>query len=420
MTARLAAMGMRIAQGHDAANLPPSAAALVYTTALDPANPEVIEARRRGLPLVHRGELLAEIMRTRTGVAAGGSHGKTTTASLLGAIALHAGLDATLYIGTTVPWLDGLNAKLGAGNVMIAECDESDGSFLQLSPAIAIITNIDREHLDHYGSFDGVRAAFVEFANRVSYTGGVVACIDDPEMRAVLPAIRRRVWTYGRSADAAFRITHESASPDSSEFSLAAPTGDLGRFMVRASGAHNVLNATASFVAALQLGVDPQAAREALASFGGVGRRLEQKGVEQNITVIDDYGHHPTEIRATLQALKLRRPDRLFVLFQPHRYTRTRDLMEQFSLAFASADAVRVLDIYAASEPSIAGVTGAELARRIRASGHPDCIYVGSLEGAVASSLVELKPGDLVLTLGAGSITEAGPMILRGLRKEQA
>ena len=421
LTGRLAALGIPVAQGHAAVNLPPDAAALVYTSALDQANPEVAEARRRGLPLVHRGELLAELMRTRTGVAAGGSHGKTTTASLLGAIALHAGLDPTLYIGTTVPWLDGLNARLGAGNIMIAECDESDGSFLHLSPAIAIITNIDREHLDHYGGFEGLRAAFVEFANRVSFDGGVVACVDDPEVRSVLPAIRRRVWTYGRSQDAAFRISGESPAPGASTVLPAAArqAAWVASPCVR-SGAHNVLNAAASLVAAQQLGIPLQAAREALAGFSGIGRRMEHKGTEQDVTVIDDYGHHPTEIRATLQALRLRNPNRLFVLFQPHRYTRTRDLFEQFSHAFADAGAVRVLDIYAASESPIEGVTGAELAGRIRAAGHPDCCYAGSLQAAVGTSLSELKAGDLVLTLGAGSITEAGPMILAGLRKEKA
>lgn len=420
LTARLAAMGMRIAQGHAAGNIPAEAAALVYTSALDGSNPEVAEARRRGLPLVHRGELLAEIMRKRDGVAVGGTHGKTTTASLLASIALKAGLDPTVFVGTTAPWLDGLNARLGAGSVMISECDESDGSFLELSPLIAIITNIDREHVEHYGSFEGVREAFARFANRASLEGGVVACIDDPLVREMIPEVRRRIWSYGRSADAEFRISQESAGAASSGFTVCRRGVELGHFTVNLPGGHNVLNATAALAAALELGAPADAAREALAEFSGIGRRMEWKGAEGGVTVIDDYGHHPTEIRATLAALRLRQPGRLYVLFQPHRFTRTRDLMEEFGAAFAGAEAVRVLEIYAASEPPIAGVSGAALARKIEESGHPDCRFAGSLEEAVKEAASEVRPGDLVLTLGAGSITEAGPKLLEALRNRSS
>lgn len=418
LTARLAGMGIQISQGHAAENVPAGATALIYTSALDSSNPEVAEARRRGLPLMHRGRLLAELMRTRRGVAAGGSHGKTTTSSMLAAIALRAGLDPTVFIGTTVPWLDGLNARLGAGDLMIAECDESDGSFLELSPLISIITNIDREHLDHYGGFEGVREAFVEFANRVAEPGAVVLCVDDAEARSILPRIRSRVWTYGRGEEAAYRIVEEQGEAASSEFGLLGPRGELGRFRVAAPGGHNVLNAAAALVTALLLGIQPGDARAALAEFGGIGRRMEWKGEERGVTVIDDYGHHPAEVRATLEALRRRAPRRLYVLFQPHRYTRTRDLMDEFAGAFTAADAVRILDVYAASEPPIEGITGRALAERIGQAGHPDCAYAGSIDDAVAASLSELSEGDLVLTLGAGSITEAGPMLLRGLRKE--
>jgi UDP-N-acetylmuramate--alanine ligase len=309
-----------------------------------------------------------------------------------------------------------LNARAGKGEIMIAECDESDGSFLLLRPAIAVITNIDREHLDHYDGFEGVRAAFAEFAARA---GCVVACCDDAEVRSAVAGASGGVLTYGRSGDAMFRIEDESYGPSASEFSLHGPGGLEGRFRINAPGAHNVLNATAAIAVALELGVSPEAANAALAGYSGAGRRMEFKGEDGGIAVIDDYGHHPTEVRATIEALRLRRPARLYVLFQPHRYTRTRDLMDEFSQAFAAADCVRVLDIYAASEAPIPGVSGAELAARIRAAGHPDCLYAGPLDGAVAESLVELKPGDLVLTLGAGSVTEAGPRILAELRKER-
>lgn len=419
LTARLASMGMRIARGHAAENVPPEAGALIYTSAVDASNPEVAEANRRGLPIVHRGALLAELMAGRRSVAVGGSHGKTTTTSMAATIAIRAGLDPAVYVGTTAAWLDGLNARAGKGDVMIAECDESDGSFLLLRPAIAVITNIDREHLDHYGGFEGVRAAFGEFAARAARDGCLIACCDDAEVRSVISGVGGRVVTYGRSEDASYRIESETLGPAWSEFSLRwGPVETIHRFRINAPGAHNVLNAAAAIAVAIELGVSPDAAAEALASYAGAGRRMELKGTAQGITVIDDYGHHPTEVRATISALRLRQPARLYVMFQPHRYTRTRDLLDEFSTAFQAADCVRVLEIYAASEPAIAGVSGADLAARIRAGGHPDCLYVGSLDGAVASSLLELQPGDLVLTLGAGSITEAGPRILKGLQKE--
>ncbi len=416
LTARLASMGMRIALGHAAQNLPPETGALIYTSALDAANPEIAEARRRGLPVIHRGALLAELMAGRRSVAVGGSHGKTTTTSMAAAIAIHAGLDPSVFVGTTLSWLDGLNARAGKSEVMIAECDESDGSFLLLRPDIAVVTNIDREHLEHYGGFEALRAAFAEFGARA---GCLIACCDDAEVRSMLAGVSGKCLTYGRSGDAAFRIEDESHGPSWGEFSLGGPRGPAGRFRINVPGAHNVLNATAAIAVASELGVSPEAAAAALANYSGAGRRMELKGSANGIEVIDDYGHHPTEVRATIEALRLRRPGRLYVLFQPHRYTRTRDLLDEFSQAFAAADCVRVLDIYAASETPIPGVSGAGLAARIRAAGHPDCLFAGSLDGAVAASLVELKPGDLVLTLGAGSITEAGPKILAGLRKKQ-
>lgn len=418
LTRRLAAMGMRIVQGHEAGNVPAEAGALIYTSALDSSNPEVAEARRRGIPMLHRGELLAELMRGRRGVAVGGSHGKTTTTSMLASAALRAGIDPTVYVGTTAPWLDGLNARPGAGDVMIAECDESDGSFLKLDPAIAIITNIDREHLDHYGGFDGVLRAFAEFTRRAARKGCAIVCWDDPEARRVAAATEGRVLTYGRSAGSQFRIEGEVPGAASSDFSLQGPEGLAGRFTINAPGGHNVLNAAAALLGARELGIQLDVAGEALALYPGAGRRLELKGEERGVTVIDDYGHHPTEVRATLEALRLRNPQRLFVLFQPHRYTRTRDLIDEFTGAFSAADCVRILDVYAASEPPIEGVTGEALAARIRAAGHADCRYAGSLEAAVASCVAEARAGDLVLTLGAGSITEAGPRILEGLRRE--
>jgi UDP-N-acetylmuramate--alanine ligase len=417
ITERLATLGVGVSEGHAASFVPEDAKALIVTSAVNESNPEVAEARRRGLPIVHRGELLAELMRTRRGVAVGGSHGKTTTSSLLSCIALQAGLDPTVFIGTIVPFLGGTNARLG-GELFISECDESDGSFLELTPVYGIITNVDREHLDHYGTFENVCSAFVQFANRTAFHGTVAVCVDDAEVRRLLPRIRRRITTYGHSPEATLRIVDDSTTGEGSRFRLLRGSEDLGEFKLHVLGAHNILNATAAAAIALELGLSPQQIREGLARYQGTGRRMEFKGREQDITVIDDYGHHPTEVRATLDALRLTAPHRLVVLFQPHRYTRTRALLNEFATAFQSADAVRVLDIYAASEPPIEGINSQVLVERIQAAGHPDCVYAGSLAGAVASVLVELQPGDTVLTLGAGSITQAGPLILKGLKQE--
>jgi UDP-N-acetylmuramate--alanine ligase len=420
ITERLERLRIRVDMGHSASNVPAEAAALVVTSAVGPSNPEVEEARRRGLPVVLRGELLAELMRGQLAVAIGGSHGKTTTTSMTAAIALAAGLDPTVFVGTLVPFLDAGNARVGAGNIFIAECDESDGSFLELSPAYAVITNIDREHLDHYGSFEAVQEAFLRFANKVSYEGAVIACLDDEFVRAILPRVRRRVLTYGRSEGATLRIVESGVGGEGSEFVLSRAGSRMGHFRLRALGEHNVLNAAAAAAVSLELGVSARHIRAGLESYEGAGRRMEWKGEARGIRVVDDYGHHPTEIRATLEALRLTSPKRLFVLFQPHRFTRTAALMDEFSGAFKAADVVRVLEIYPASEEPIEGVTAQALVARIVAAGHPDCRFAGTLSEAVAGALPELRPGDLVVTLGAGSITQAGGMMMNALRKEAA
>ena len=420
VTERLAGLGIPVLQGHSPENLAPDTAALVITSAVDADNPELVEARRRGLPVVLRGELLAELMRARRGVAIAGSHGKTTTTTMLASMCLRAGLGPTVVVGGSVPALDGANARLGMGDLMICESDESDGSFLWLSPQFAAITNIDREHLEHYGDFDGLREAFVEFANRVSWQGAVAACLDDPEVTAVLPRLRRRVVTYGNSRAARLRILRPVAAAGGISFELELDGKPLGAFDAPVLGEHNILNAAAATALALELGVGIETVRSALASFRGPGRRMERKGVARGVTVIDDYGHHPAEIRATLRALRpAAAPGRLYVLFQPHRYTRTRALMKEFAGSFRDADVVRVVDLYAASEPPIEGISAQALVGHIRAGGHPDVDYAGSVAAAAEAAAVEAQPGDTVLTLGAGSITQAADLVLDGLRKER-
>ena len=418
VTERLEQLGIQVLQGHAAANLRPDVNALVITSAVSGDNPELMEARRRGLPVLLRGELLAELMRPRRGVAIAGSHGKTTTSTMVASVCLAAGLDPTVVIGGSVPALGGANAKLGASDLLVCESDESDGSFLWLMPRWAAITNIDHEHLDHYGNYDGVLEAFVAFSNRVSWEGALAVCIDDPGVAGILPRVRRRVVTYGRSEEARLRVLRPLASASGISFELERDGRSLGAFSLPLLGDHNILNATAAIALSLELGIDVETVRAALAAFRGPGRRMELKGEEAGIRVIDDYGHHPSEIRATLQALRpAAAPGRLYVIFQPHRYTRTHALIDEFAVSFQNAAALRIVDLYAASEQPIEGVSAQALAARIQAGGHPDVKYAGSVADAAAAAVRELRPGDTVLTLGAGNITQAGGLILSGLRK---
>ncbi|MGC8759478.1 MAG: UDP-N-acetylmuramate--L-alanine ligase [Bryobacteraceae bacterium] len=418
LTTRLASLGIRIATGHAAENVPPEARALVVTSAVKEDNPELAEARRRGLPVATRGELLAELMRGSRGIAIAGSHGKTTTTSMLACAALHAGLDPTVYVGTLAPFLDGWNARLG-GPLFIAESDESDGSFLELAPECAVITNIDREHLDYWSAFEAAWEAFLRFANRVSISGILAICADDPHASALAARVRRRPVTYGQSAGANLRTEDVQLEAAGSRFRLRLDGSPLGEFELRVPGAHNVLNATACAAILLHLGLKPGEIRAGLAAYQGAGRRMEWKGSAAGVEVIDDYGHHPAEIRATLAALRLRAPRRLVVLFQPHRYSRTRLLWDEFLHAFDQADLALITDIYAASETPIEGVTGEALARAIAAAGHRGCRYAGGLGEAIRAAAAELHEGDLLLTLGAGDVTHAGPAVLDMLREAQ-
>lgn len=418
ITERLAARGARIVEGHAAENIE-GAKALVVSSAIDETNPEVQEARRIGIPVIPRGELLAELMRLKFGIAIAGSHGKTTTTSMVATILSHAGLDPTVVVGGRVSTMGGSNARLGSSQFLVVESDESDGSFLKLSPILAVVTNIDREHLDHYtGGIDEIESAFAEFVNKVPFYGAAILCLDDEHIQRVLPRIRRRVITYGTGAQTMLTITNESCGHLASNFRLRFQGEDLGEFRVNVPGAHNVLNASAAVAIAMELHVDVENIRQGLAEFQGVDRRFQQRGAEQGITVIDDYGHHPTEIRATLAAARECKFGRILAIFQPHRYTRTLHLMDDFARAFHTADAVFVLDIYAASEKPIAGVTAEALVERMKAFGHRGAEYAGSIENAVARVLEAAQSGDVVMTLGAGNVWQAGDQILQQLRQK--
>jgi UDP-N-acetylmuramate--alanine ligase len=417
ITERLAGMGARVYEGHAASNVA-GARALVVSSAVDEQNPEVQEARRMQIPVIPRGELLAELMRLKYGIAVAGSHGKTTTTSMTATILSHAGLDPTVVVGGRVGTMGGSNARVGRSDFLVVESDESDGSFVKLAPIVAVVTNIDREHLDHYPSLEAIEAAFIEFVNKVPFYGAAIVCLDDTNVQNILPEIKRRTVTYGSSAQADVEVGDIGCGPFASDFRLRYKTADLGRFRLRIPGRHNVLNAAAAVTVAMELEVKPDNIREALASFSGVDRRFQVRGKERGITVVDDYGHHPTEIRATLEAARQCGFRRIHVLFQPHRYTRTYHLLDEFGRSFHQADNVFVMDIYAASEKPIEGVTAEALAERIRQFGHRGVEYVGTLDAGVEALHKVARDGDMVLTLGAGSVWQAGERLLERLRME--
>ena len=415
-TQRLAARGAVVFEGHAASHLS-GAKAVVYSSAVRPDNPEMVEARLRKLPLIPRGELLAELMRQKFGIAIAGSHGKTTTTAMVAAILIHANLDPTFLVGGRTG-INGSNARLGKSEYLVVESDESDGSFLKLAPILAVVTNIDREHLDHYSNIEEIRAAFSAFIAKVPFYGASILCLDDENIRRMLPGINRRVVTYGLSAQADLRITNSSAGHMASEFHLQLNDRDLGCFRLHVPGAHNMLNATAAVAVALELDIPLETIREALAEFRGVDRRFQVRGAARGVTVIDDYGHHPTEIRATLAAARACRFQHVHVLFQPHRYSRTQALMDDFAQSFHQADTVHVTDIYAASEAPIAGVTSEALVDRLRAFGHRGASYSPSMQQGIESVAAAASSGDAIVTLGAGSVSQAADEILTCLRRD--
>lgn len=418
ITERLASMGAVIHEGHAASNVG-EAKALVVSSAIDPRNPELIEARRMGIPVIPRGELLAELMRLKFGIAVAGSHGKTTTTSMVATILSHAGLDPTVVVGGRVNTMGGSNARVGKSDFLVVESDESDGSFLKLAPILAVVTNIDREHLDHYASIEVIRDAFRDFVNKVPFYGAAILCLDDENVQQILPQVVRRTVTYGTSPQADLVIVESSSGPNGSDFRLELKKQELGCFHLSVPGTHNVLNATAAVAVAMELEVAVGQIRAGLEQFTGVDRRFQVRGQAMGVTVVDDYGHHPTEIRATLAAAKLCRHKRVLVLFQPHRYTRTQHLMDDFARSFHQADTVYLMDIYAAAEAPIEGVTAQGLKERLQAYGHRGVEYVGTMEAGVSAIAKAAEPGDLVLTLGAGSVSQAGEKILAALRQRE-
>ncbi len=417
-TRRLETLGGRIFIGHDAAHVD-GAQVVVISSAVPASNPEVVAARQRVIPVIPRAEMLAELMRLKLGVAIAGAHGKTTTTSLVATMLAHAGLDPTFVVGGRVDAM-GTHARLGRSDLLVAEADESDGSFLRLSPAIVVVTNIDREHLEHYGSLDRLLEAFLEFVNKIPFYGVAILCGDDPHLRGLLPHLRKRWVTYGRQESS------ETPRPDlhatdialdgwRTNFHVHVRGQSLGGFQLNIPGLHNVSNALAAIGVGLELDVPLDLIRSGVAAFSGVDRRFHLRGERGGVVVVDDYGHHPTEIRCTLRTAKAVWPGRLVAVFQPHRYSRTSHLLDDFAHAFAQADVVYVMPVYAAGEEAIEGVSGAILAEHIRATGHPAVHAVEQTDVLIDHLLRERQPGDVVITLGAGDIWKAGLRMLESL-----
>jgi UDP-N-acetylmuramate--alanine ligase len=425
VTQRLAALGAITFEGHLAENIV-GAEVVVTSSAIAHDNPEVTEAHKLHIPVIQRAEMLAELMRLKYGIAIAGMHGKTTTTSMVAAVLAAGGLDPTVVVGGRVDAM-GSNARLGNSQYLVAEADESDRSFLKLSPILSVVTNIDREHMDCYRNMRDVKKTFIEFMDRVPFYGMIVACNDDPLLRKLLPEVQRRTVTYGTKRGSDFLIkseeTKREGSGDSqpySRFRVSYQKKDLGEFTLHVPGLHNVLNATAAVAVGLGLDVPVEDIRSALDQFRGVDRRFQLKGRVAGISVIDDYGHHPTEIKATLAAARQCGFGKVHVIFQPHRYTRTRDLMQEFTTSFDDADSLFVLDIYPASEAPIEGITGEALAQKVREKTLMKGRYAASPAEAIDAAIAVAEQGDMILTLGAGSVSQFGPMILDRLTAREA
>jgi len=403
--------GAIVHAGHAASNVG-EADVVVVSSAVRPDNPEVLEARSRLIPVIPRAEMLAELMRMKHSVAVAGAHGKTTTTSMTAVTLTKGGFDPTIIIGGRVDRF-GSGAKLGEGEFLVAEADESDGSFLKLYPTFAIVTNIDAEHLDHYGSFAKIKDAFVEFINKIPFYGVAVLCQDDPAVQEIIPRVTKRFRTYGITSTADLTARDIRFERFNSSFTVALHGTELGRVTIAMPGIHNVYNSLAAMSVGLELSMNPVDIVASLDGFKGVQRRCQVKGEANGVMVIDDYGHHPNEIKATLRAIKEGFSDRrLMVVFQPHRYTRTRDQMDEFHKAFYDADELLVTEIYAASEQPIEGISGESIARGAAAHGKKGTRFTPTLDDALASLLSNAKKGDIILTLGAGSVTGLGPRFL--------
>ncbi|MBI4690134.1 MAG: UDP-N-acetylmuramate--L-alanine ligase [Nitrospirae bacterium] len=432
-TNRLGSLGIKVYIGHKPGNVD-NAHVVVISSAVSPDNVEVVAAKERSIPVIPRAEMLAELARMKYGILIAGAHGKTTTTSLISTVLAAGGLDPTVVIGGKLR-ATGSNARLGQGDFLVAEADESDGSFLKLSPTIAVVTNIDREHMDFFKTMDSLKEAFLSFMNKVPFYGAAIVCTENEELRRLVPSVRRRCITYGLSSGADIYAVNVKKGFMSVSFEVIYKGENIGDFGLPVPGVHNILNSLACIAVAIELKMNPGMVREALNGFGGIQRRFEFKGEGKGIKIFDDYGHHPTEIKATLRAAReglfsrtqnsehrtQNSEGRLFVIFQPHRYTRTRDLIDEFASCFSDADVLYLMDIYPAGEKPIEGINPMVLLEHIKKTGHKDIAYFSGREKLMENLVLRLKPGDVVFTLGAGNVWKVGEEILQKLRvKENA
>ncbi|MBW2452530.1 MAG: UDP-N-acetylmuramate--L-alanine ligase [Deltaproteobacteria bacterium] len=418
ITRRLKDLGGTIAYGHRAENLK-DADVVVTSTAVRAENPEVLEAHRKMIPVIPRAEMLAELMRMKYGIAIAGTHGKTTTTSMVAAILSNGGIDPTVVIGGRLDLFES-NAKLGQGKFLVAEADESDGSFLKLSPTIAVVTNVDADHLDYYKDLNQIRATFVDFINKIPFFGLAVLCLDDPNIQNLIPQVKKRMVTYGLTTQADFHASDIQHAGERTQFKVHFRGEILGELRFRMPGRHNVLNALAAVAVGMELDLPFETIAEGFKDFGGIQRRFQIKGIINDIMVVDDYGHHPAEIKVTLAAARSGWSRRIIAVFQPHRYSRTKALYEEFLTAFYEADHLVILDIYAAGEDPVSGVSSAGLAAGIVEHGHKSCRFVSGSEMALSHLQEVVKPGDLVLTLGAGNVWQLGEKLLTLLKDSNA
>jgi UDP-N-acetylmuramate--alanine ligase len=412
VTRRLSGLGGEVFLGHRGEHVK-GADVVVYSSAVGRDNSEILEAVGRYIPVIPRAEMLAELMRLKYGVAIAGAHGKTTTTSMVASILTCGHLDPTVVIGGRLDIWGGSNAKLGQGDILVAEADESDGSFLALSPTIAVVTNMDQEHLDHYGSMEAIRETFVQFINKIPFYGAAIVCLDNEEIQGIIPRLKKRCLTYGMTSQADVRGRDLEKKELGVSFEVVYRNSSLGRIVVGMPGEHNVLNGLAATAVALELDLDIEVIREGLMNLGGLARRLQVKGEKSGVLVLDDYGHHPTEIVATLKAAKECWPERrLVVAFQPHRYTRTKALFDRFVISFNEADILVVCPIFSAGENAIDGVSAEGLAQGIKEHGHKDVILCKSQEDVIHTLREVASPGDAVISLGAGDVYRIGEKLL--------
>ena len=410
---RLIGLGARVHIGHEAQNVHDSDV-VVISSAVRQDNPEVVEALSLGIPVIPRAQMLAELMRLRYGIAVAGSHGKTTTTSMIEAVLSYGGLDPTIVVGGKVRTL-GTNARLGEGSFMVVEADESDGSFLLLSPVISVLTNIDEEHMDHYKDMEDLENAFTTFLNKIPFYGLSVLCVDCPRVSSIAGGFNKRLITYGFSTDAELRARDVKIRGFETQFTVVRAGTALGSIKIHSPGKHNAQNALAAIAVGLELGMSFEDIREGLSKFRGIDRRLQIKGGSRGIMVVDDYAHHPREIEVTIEAIKEAGAGRVVVMFQPHRYSRTSLLFDDFVQVLLNADKLFLLDIYAASEDPIQGVSSQKLFEALKESGHEDVTYINGSQNVVRKVLEAVKPGDTVLTLGAGNVWTYGEKIAEAL-----